>query len=62
MQEEGRCVCSCKDGIKDGRMREGPLNCRCSVSISSGPDALSRASDPMALATSPADTIMSGSL
>ena len=41
------------------RIREGPPNCRCSVSTSSAPDALSRESDSMALATSPTDTIMS---
>ena len=41
------------------RMREGPLNCRCSISISTGPDALSRVSDSIALTTSPMDIMSS---
>ena len=42
-------------------MREGPPKCRCSALTSSGPGALLEASDSMALATSPGDTVMSSS-
>ena len=43
------------------RIREGPPNSKCSVSVSSGPCALSGTSASIALATSPVDTIMSSS-